>query len=236
MASATGANEDTLFMKRSLAIGVAEIEFAQVALQNSQSDKVKNFAQRMIEDHTAANNKLTAILNGTQYGDGSDTASTAMKMDSSQSGMGVGSGTASGAGTGERTGMDSTGSAPTDSTVRSSTGTNNDSTVAVSTDRPAVAQPPKPSVSLKLSGTYLDIKNKMEALNGTAFDRQYVQQALKDHNLIIRLLEKYQQEGTNAQLKGWVKEQMPVLKEHKSMATKLSASLGGSAAGTKSKN
>src|SRR5690349_2446486 len=63
--SLSAADSDTLFMKRALAIGVAEIEFAQVALQNSTSDKVKDFAQKMIEDHTNANNKLQAIMDGT---------------------------------------------------------------------------------------------------------------------------------------------------------------------------
>jgi predicted outer membrane protein len=65
MISTSQASDDTLFIKRALAIGVAEIEFAQVALQNSSSEKVKNFAQKMIEDHSSANNKLMAIMNGT---------------------------------------------------------------------------------------------------------------------------------------------------------------------------
>jgi predicted outer membrane protein len=92
----------------------------------------------------------------------------------------------------------------------------------------------KPAIELKLSGTYLDIKNKLENLSGVALDRQYVQQAAKDHNLTVRLLEKYQQEGSNPTLKAWVKEQLPVVKKHKAESTKLSTSLGVTA--KKSKN
>ena len=94
-------------------------------------------------------------------------------------------------------------------------------------DDQANLQPAKPAVELKLSGTYLEMRNKMEGLSGTAFDRQYVQQAQKDHNLSIRLLEAYQKTGKNAQLKSWVKEQLSVIRMNRAEWDKLSASVGG---------
>jgi predicted outer membrane protein len=238
--TADQSSADTLFMKRALAIGVAEIEFAQVALQNSNSEKVKNFAQKMIEDHTNANNKLMAIMNGTADEENKTALNAGNK--STNQGMGEGSGTASGMGTGQQN-NDSTAavvSGTSDTTgvtsggIGSTTGTRRDSASrsaaagqSTDMDDQADIQPPKPTMELKLSGTYLEMRNKMEGMSGVAFDRQYVQQAQKDHNLSIRLLETYQKEGKHAQIKTWVKEQLPVVRKHKAEAEKLSASVGG---------
>jgi hypothetical protein len=94
-------------------------------------------------------------------------------------------------------------------------------------DDQANLQPAKPAVELKLSGAYLEMRNKMEGLSGAAFDRQYVHQAQKDHHLSIHLLETYQKEGRNAQLRSWVKEQLPAIHKHKAESEKLSAAVGG---------
>jgi predicted outer membrane protein len=232
------ADADTLFMKRALAIGVAEIEFAQVALQNSNSEKVKNFAQKMIEDHTNANNKLMAIMNGTAEEENAIANAT-----TTGNGMGTGSGTATGLGSGEQN-SDTTGaivSGTNDTTsvnaggIGSTTGTRSDSasTMAEQDQSAAKAQPAKPAMELKLSGSYLEMKNKLEGMSGAAFDRQYVQQTQKDHNLSIKLLEKYQQEGKNTQLKSWVKQQLPAIRKHQAELTKLSASVGGAKSSSK---
>lgn len=238
LGTADQASADTFFMKRALAIGVAEIEFAQVALQNSKSEKVKNFAQKMVEDHAQANNKLVAMMNGTAE----DKSKMASNGGSANQGMGAGTGTASGTGSGQQ-GRDSTGAivSGTNDTagvaaggIGSTTGTRNDSAIknaatgqGTDMDDQATLQPAKPAVELKLSGAYLEMRNKMEGLSGPAFDRQYVQQAQKDHQLRMRLLETYQKEGRNAQLKSWVKEQLPVVRKHKAESEKLAASLGG---------
>jgi putative membrane protein len=41
--------------------GMAEIEMARLALQKSGSDAVKQYAQKMIDGHTAANNELMQV-------------------------------------------------------------------------------------------------------------------------------------------------------------------------------
>ncbi len=236
------ASADTLFMKRALAVGIAEIEFGQVALQNSTAEKVKDFAQKMIEDHTTANNKLSAILNGTQ--EESSTASGTTTNNNSKNSTGTGMGTGTGTGTGIGTSVDSVGtgmgtSMSSDSSgaakgmgtmsdslgTRSGIGADSSTTIPSSTTTDAtstqVQEPLKPATTLKLSGSYLDIKNKMEQVSGPAFDKQYVEQTVKDHNLSIKLLEKYQQEGSNPQLKAWVSEQLPIIRHHKAAAAKL---------------
>ena len=41
--------------------GLAEVELGQLAAQKGQNDKVKQFGQRMVDDHTNANNQLKSV-------------------------------------------------------------------------------------------------------------------------------------------------------------------------------
>src|SRR5580700_5541559 len=45
------AHQDTKFLEKANQGSVDEIELAQVALKKSSNDEVKNFAQKMIDDH-----------------------------------------------------------------------------------------------------------------------------------------------------------------------------------------
>jgi putative membrane protein len=51
--------EDRLFARLAAAGGIAEVEFGRLAEQRSGSGDVKQFARRMIEDHSKANAQLT---------------------------------------------------------------------------------------------------------------------------------------------------------------------------------
>ncbi|MDB6052241.1 MAG: putative outer membrane protein [Pseudomonas sp.] len=65
------------FVDDASAKGMAEIQTSQLALDKSQSDDVKSFAQMMITDHTDANQKLAAIATNLNL----KTASDAELMD-----------------------------------------------------------------------------------------------------------------------------------------------------------
>ena len=52
----SGADKD--FMMKAAEGGIAEVMMSQMALSKSSNDEVKNFSQRMIDDHTKANNEL----------------------------------------------------------------------------------------------------------------------------------------------------------------------------------
>ena len=49
------------FVDRASAAGMAEIEAARMALEDGTSSEVKHFAEKMIKDHTAANEDLKEI-------------------------------------------------------------------------------------------------------------------------------------------------------------------------------
>lgn len=61
----TDANRDSIsaedFFEEASALGVAEIETGQKALEESQNAEVRAFAERMIKDHAAANEKMADI-------------------------------------------------------------------------------------------------------------------------------------------------------------------------------
>ena len=55
--------EDKTFVREAAIGGMAEVEVSNIA-QKSENADVKRFADRMVEDHTAANEQLTAIGTG----------------------------------------------------------------------------------------------------------------------------------------------------------------------------
>ena len=52
---------DRAFVEKASAAGMAEVQAAQLAQTKSKSDDVKGFAQHMVDDHTAAGEKLKTI-------------------------------------------------------------------------------------------------------------------------------------------------------------------------------
>ncbi|HKU17170.1 MAG TPA: DUF4142 domain-containing protein [Steroidobacteraceae bacterium] len=56
-----GAVTPQSFASQAAIIGKAEIELGQIALKNTKDQKVRDYAQRMVTDHSAADKKLKAI-------------------------------------------------------------------------------------------------------------------------------------------------------------------------------
>jgi putative membrane protein len=59
---------DTRFVEAQLEGNLAEIDLAKLAIQRSQDQNIRNFAQKMITDHTAANGTLMPIAQGQEIG------------------------------------------------------------------------------------------------------------------------------------------------------------------------
>lgn len=59
--SSMGSMQDKKFAKAALAGGMAEVELGHLALQKSNSEDVKQFAQRMIDDHTKLGDQMKPI-------------------------------------------------------------------------------------------------------------------------------------------------------------------------------
>ncbi len=55
------AGSDTAFVKQAAEGGLAEVQLGQLATQKAASDDVKKFGQRMVDDHTKANQQLQQV-------------------------------------------------------------------------------------------------------------------------------------------------------------------------------
>lgn len=53
--------DDELFIQKAAQANLAEIQAARIALEQSDNDQVKRFAQRMIDDHTLANTQVKQL-------------------------------------------------------------------------------------------------------------------------------------------------------------------------------
>jgi len=61
MGSVGSKADDKNFMMKAAEGGLAEVQMGQLAQQNGQSQEVKDFGQRMVTDHTKANDQLKEI-------------------------------------------------------------------------------------------------------------------------------------------------------------------------------
>src|ERR1700689_3005914 len=52
---------DSLFVKKALQGGIAEVQLGQLTLQKSNNDQVKQFAQKMIDDHTKLGEQMKPV-------------------------------------------------------------------------------------------------------------------------------------------------------------------------------
>jgi putative membrane protein len=60
-AASAPASKDAAFIRTAADDGMAEVDHGQLATQNASSADVKQFAQRMVDDHGKANDELTGL-------------------------------------------------------------------------------------------------------------------------------------------------------------------------------
>ena len=60
-AAASKSSADAAFMRQAANDGMAEVEHGRLATQNASSDDVKQFGQRMVDDHSKANDELKGL-------------------------------------------------------------------------------------------------------------------------------------------------------------------------------
>jgi putative membrane protein len=131
---------DKRFVEKAASGGLAEVQAAQLAQQKSQDQKVKDFAQQMITDHTAANQQLTTLAQ--------------------QKGL----------------------------------------TVPTALDDKDQKQ--------------LD---KLQKLDGAKFDRAYMKGQLKDHEDMLKLLQREAKTSKDMDLKSFAEQTIPTIQKHLDM-------------------
>ena len=140
---------DTKFAKDAAIGGMTEVELGKVAVKNGSSDKVKQFGQRMIDDHTKSGKELKSL-----------------------------------------------------------------------------AMRDNITLPTEVDARHKAMVDKYSALTGTAFDRAYMKDMVKDHETDVADFQKESRAGSNYDLKNWAGATLPTLQEHLRIAKETSTSLG----------
>ncbi len=134
---------DAIFIKKAAHGGMMEVELGRIAAEKGQSQDVKDFGNRMVKDHSKANDQLKEV---------------AGKMS---------------------------------------------------------AKMPR-----KLNARHKGMVDQLSAMSGAEFDKAYVKAMIKDHEQDIAELEKADKEVKSADLKKFIEDTIPIMKEHLEMIKK----------------
>lgn len=143
-----GEMQDHTFMKKAAEGGLAEVQLGQLAQQNGQSQAVKDFGKRMVDDHSKANDQLKQVAS-----------------------------------------------------------------------QQNVTLPTSPSSHDQAE------YNKLQKLNGDAFDKAYAKMMVSDHKKDIAEFQREASSGNNADVKGFANQTLPTLQDHLKMAEQMNGSV-----------
>lgn len=135
---------DKRFIKDAAMGGLAEVEMGKLAVQKASNDSVKQFGQKLIDDHTKANAKLQAVASK------------------------------------------------------------------------ANVQVPE-----SLDSKHQSKVDKLSKLSGSAFDKAFVKEAVKDHEEDVRAFQQEAENGSMPRVKDFANSTLPTLQEHLEMAKNL---------------
>ena len=77
----------------------------------------------------------------------------------------------------------------------------------------------------EVKGKHARMVKDLSKKNGEKFDRDYVNDMVKDHQKAVKLFEKQSQKGETEELKQFAAKQLPTLQEHLKMAQDLQAGM-----------
>jgi len=74
------------------------------------------------------------------------------------------------------------------------------------------------------------LRQKLQTLHGKAFDEQYMNGMVEDHEKAVKLFQQEEHSGHNAELKQFAQKILPTLQEHQKNALELSHKVSQAAA------
>ena len=140
------------FAKKAAIGGLAEVQMGQMAADKATDPDVKSFAQRMVTDHSKANDELKSLASTKSW-----------------------------------------------------------------------------TLPAGLDAKHRAAMNRLQKATGAAFDRQYMNAMVSDHNADVAAFRSYSKSGADAELKSWAGTTLPTLEEHQKMAKETATKLGRSA-------
>jgi len=206
---------DEMVLMRVHRTNLMEIRLGQLAQTNGRSSRVKSYAQRIVRDHKAADQKVTTLAQrlGITLGRGFDSAGNRYGRDRG------------------RWGTDSTeGRYDRDTTERGygrRDTTASDSTNRGYNQRYDTAQGNQGSMYGRDSTGRDEMRDRalamqrLKTLHGAAFDSAFANAMVDGHNKAISMLENAQTTVQNADLRSFITSTLPTLREHLRLALAL---------------
>ncbi len=193
---------DEKFVRDAARGGMMEVHMGRMGVQQAQNSQVKQFAQKLIDDHSKANTELQQFASKkgiTLPQEREDITSTSSPGSESSAVGAPGAGTATTTPADASTSPESKGAPGQDRGVSSASGSDND-------------------------------MKKLHGLTGSDFDREFVRLAVKDHQKDVREFEQGSKKVEDQELKSWIEKTLPTLREHLQMAQGLQSTVGGAGA------
>ena len=205
------SKDDQRFMQDVAEGGKAEVALGNLALQRAASDDVKQFAQRMVDDHSKANQELTELASQKSISlpHSSDVKAATGGVKDTVAGV--------------------RDAARDPRAVAKEGHTQADQQTA--SGRPATGDAAAMSGD-NLTGKHRQLYDRLSRLSGAEFDREYMKEMVKGHNKNVSEFEKASQKSQDADLKAWAAKSLPTLREHQQMARDVSSKVGGKSSGT----
>jgi putative membrane protein len=203
--SAALSSADREFIMKAADGGMAEVELGRLAVNKASNSDVKAFGQRMVDDHSKANDQLMQLAQtkGVTLPDWQAMAGTSMTQ------------------------SDTTTTNPTST---SQTNQSNQ-TKQTKSDMHSTMSGKDHQMMMEHQKTI----DKLSKLSGADFDKAYMNEMLKDHEKDVALFEKEANSGKDADVKSWATSTLPTLRDHLQMARDTAAKVGIKTAGAKTK-
>jgi len=192
--SAMKGSADSSFITEAAEGGMKEVELGKLAQSRASDSSVKQFAQRMVNDHGKANKELMSLAK-----------SKGIKLPSSPTTTTASSGRGATGATGT-TGTATSGSGTSGTSGSGTSGTSGTGSTGATASSPTGTQH---------GGGDAD---QLSGLKGAEFDRAYMTHMVDDHEKDVKAFEQESQSGQDPEVKAWAAKQLPTLREHLSQA------------------
>jgi putative membrane protein len=212
--AATLPQEEQDFIRDVAASGHKEVELGKMAQKNASSKEVKSFGQKLVRDHTQANNKLQALARkkGVELPD--------------YPAPGMSSSTQTGA-------ADTPRATPDPQREAGRTPTTSPDPARTETAEQRKGTPPAGTPSANPHEGHADRSGHMHgselsSLTGDAFDRRFLEMMVENHQKSVEKFESMQSKVSDSDLRKFISDTLPTLREHlqtaKSLQSKTSSS------------
>jgi putative membrane protein len=193
MSNTTLNSDDRKFIMNAAHGGMMEVKLGHLAVDKATNPDVKQFGQRMVDDHSKANSELMALASqkGITLPASSDSA---MMIQNDQS-------SSTSPSTAQSTDQQSSTSSSGSQQSSMDTSTSGQRHARVDTN---TAEMLKDEEGM----------NKLSGLSGDAFDREYVNMMVKDHEKDVKEFEKASTNAKDSDVRAFATKTLPTLREH----------------------